>query len=1257
MTDTSESSLNLRRAEKLRDALNRYIEGSGSPADKALCLQLLASVQDYQETDVQQNTDSAEVAGSAAAVQQANPGTAVSYDLEHNKSVSGINSASVEKEIPGKTNLPKTGPHRRTVNTQSAVKSSPSVTGSDLFEILTGKMMSGFFAAVLLIIGFILMARIYSFGVLSKFCGMMAVSAAMSVWGCTGRNLSPKSQRARALVGGIGFSLFYTTVYCGCFIFKIIPEYLWFPSLFLWSATLAWIAWRRHPVFSALAQFGIVLSMPVSLYSLSLSAPVALAAAFAAQFPFHLTAFRSGGRNSVWNGICSALLMFQYLNWDTASVHGWSAWMVFILCLAAAAAAVWHGQSTSGKANTFTSCLNILLLLETVRLLFCTALTDGLTGCTITSIPGDDGRTSLCLQAADGSPEHPAVIANSLCTVLMFLCFLAVSAIEYISVKLRNATSHFSSVFTAVCLTVLAFNLDQLGEEHTSAAIGFLIEIFKNGLFMFSKLTPFYGFDEYSMQHLLLYVQFQYLLPLLAAFFCIAAVVKRSRNCACIVHAVSFIYIVPCLIHQLIIPDSAQHISIHLLMTVFEAVLLVQLLRTFSVRCRNEMIFFLSVPLLIILYMITIRFGLTPHPAFGSNYPLAVLLMSAFSAAAVFATERQHLRYGIAVPVVWAAILYYTSLWSHPERGLIILAVCAVLLEVTRRMYQQSPEPKQYEGYKLTFYILRIGCLAAVTIFYLTEGSLSGIQKTAADSTDGIFNLYWICSTMLLIWFYFNDLFRCLKRGISQNEVIYYGYSLIAVYVMIMMQAVNDWETRTYLFYPLTAVLYLCGYLKKSEVLRRTSVLIFCAAAAVTYLSFYRSFATGTAVLFTMFVYSVLYLVIMLEQDQMLKGWKTAAMYVLAVCMIGAFCSQDLPWFPLLPAAIHMIVYRIFSDHHDQVLCQIFLFLAMLMLLNIPGTYALNTAVTFGCMAAAVSCLPKENINRLYTAVGLCVCCLPPVLFPELSDTNSFFGDKQELTAGSLSTFESVITCSGAAAVYIASVLRRNFHPALFFTGIYIAAVSAVHLLLSRSSLYAELPKEPGDAAIFLLLELVLCSYVAVARCKIRSIFNEYGLFVLNIFAACGILMLCSDLPAGFSSGTVMCFAALCLAAVNTIPTMLDHGGYMNTKWFYIATKSLILLAVFMFVLLETGSLQYTCAAIAVALLYLASGLLLHRQPLRIAGLIYAALFIFKLIFIDINYRSELIQAVSYIGAGILLLVISLVYNYIRKNSRTAGDR
>ena len=110
MTDTSESSLNLRRAEKLRDALNRYIEGSGSPADKALCLQLLASVQDYQKTDVQQNTDSAEVAGSAAAVQQANPGTAVSYDLEHNKSVSGINSASVEKEIPGKTNLPKTGP-------------------------------------------------------------------------------------------------------------------------------------------------------------------------------------------------------------------------------------------------------------------------------------------------------------------------------------------------------------------------------------------------------------------------------------------------------------------------------------------------------------------------------------------------------------------------------------------------------------------------------------------------------------------------------------------------------------------------------------------------------------------------------------------------------------------------------------------------------------------------------------------------------------------------------------------------------------------------------------------------------------------------------------------------------------------------------------------------------------------------------------------------------------------------------------------
>ncbi|MBQ8706819.1 MAG: hypothetical protein IJ523_01880 [Succinivibrionaceae bacterium] len=189
-----------------------------------------------------------------------------------------------------------------------------SQSGSS-FEMFTGKMLSGIFAAVLLVIGFIFTARAvnFTFGPMSRFAGMAALSIGMILWGLGGKKESGED-RSRAVVCGIGFSLLYATTASACFVFDLIHPYLWAPATMLWSLAAAASAARRHGFMFLLAQLGVIISMPLGASTGDLSPFQTLLLAFSAQMPISFLALKRG---DIRLGTCTMsgvfMMLAQYL--------------------------------------------------------------------------------------------------------------------------------------------------------------------------------------------------------------------------------------------------------------------------------------------------------------------------------------------------------------------------------------------------------------------------------------------------------------------------------------------------------------------------------------------------------------------------------------------------------------------------------------------------------------------------------------------------------------------------------------------------------------------------------------------------------------------------------------------------------------------------------------------------------------------------------------------------------------------------------
>ncbi len=158
------------------------------------------------------------------------------------------------------------------------------------FESLTGKMLSGIFAAVFLAAGLIMAASSlnWNFGSGGRFALMLLLSALMILPGIRG------GSGVRNVLFGTGFTLLYTTLYCGSFVFKFsfMPPALWPIWAVLWALLLLMSRQDRGVLPQILAQIGIVVSMPVCIGSGITGPGAAFMAAAAAEIPLLVASWR-----------------------------------------------------------------------------------------------------------------------------------------------------------------------------------------------------------------------------------------------------------------------------------------------------------------------------------------------------------------------------------------------------------------------------------------------------------------------------------------------------------------------------------------------------------------------------------------------------------------------------------------------------------------------------------------------------------------------------------------------------------------------------------------------------------------------------------------------------------------------------------------------------------------------------------------------------------------------------------------------------
>ncbi|WP_406547328.1 DUF2339 domain-containing protein [Succinimonas sp.] len=164
-------------------------------------------------------------------------------------------------------------------------------------ELITGKLMTGVGAALLLGIGFILVAKNihFSFGPAGKFLAMLVISLAAVFWGLWASEKSRRDNRDfsfadvfQVTVAGIGFTLLYVTISLGCFYFDLLPPWVWRPFLILWCLAMLWATAYRHHLFSLLAQIGILVSLPIVEECMNASLESGVLLALLAQLPFHV---------------------------------------------------------------------------------------------------------------------------------------------------------------------------------------------------------------------------------------------------------------------------------------------------------------------------------------------------------------------------------------------------------------------------------------------------------------------------------------------------------------------------------------------------------------------------------------------------------------------------------------------------------------------------------------------------------------------------------------------------------------------------------------------------------------------------------------------------------------------------------------------------------------------------------------------------------------------------------------------------------
>ncbi len=384
MSNSENSPLSRDDAQALYKALKAYINKESDYSDAWQIIQKIYLQGQPNTCQVHQNNNpdhpsdsiekaadnSEEPAGATAEIHEGNA-TATEKPVQEN-----IQTATVE---PAQENI-QTAPAGFDQPQQSSIQSDTIKTTAfttvhhsapqtrDTFEFFTGRLISGVFATILLVIGFIFAAKAlnFSFGYTSRLVSMFLFSAGFIFAG----HKTANHPRLGAILSGCGFSLLYVSFYVGCFTFNLLPDTLWLGFVVLWAILIATSSRRGHHILSALAQFGIILSLPIEVSVLEMDPNLAMVVALTAQLPLHWVAFKYQSTTTLYNLGALLLLLLQYLLLCSPSI---SALLICLLCTAVVMEGLWLQDRLKGRvqqiALTMLAICNNLLLLTVVQMI------------------------------------------------------------------------------------------------------------------------------------------------------------------------------------------------------------------------------------------------------------------------------------------------------------------------------------------------------------------------------------------------------------------------------------------------------------------------------------------------------------------------------------------------------------------------------------------------------------------------------------------------------------------------------------------------------------------------------------------------------------------------------------------------------------------------------------------------------------------------------------------------------------------------
>ena len=746
--------------------------------------------------------------------------------------------AERKPEFQWKTDASATDADRR--------QNAPEAPQQFNLEFLTGKMLTGIFAAVLLTIGFILTARSidFSFGPGSKFLSMLISSLALIIWGnWNAPDASSDRRTVKSIFCGTGFTLLYVTVSLGCFYFEIIPVSMWIPLVVTWSGALAWTAASRHHIFSLIAQIGIILSMPLSISAAGISCTEALISAFLAQLPLQIASYRKSDiRIALYNSGGMILLLLQFL-----TIHP------PVLTLPEMAAGILFGASTliavascGSKPESddwvvkyspyLVTLINSILVIDMLGL---TCFTHGILH-SITARAGvlftDMAEVQSVISEQATVPDEIISARGAVCSVLAIVFYALLNFIE--SRKKRQ-----TSLIRPVSISFLGAIL--LAASNTEYLLTHLRHIAVTGFEEFADSVSAFQANQFIL-----------LMPLAVIVHYAMARLQKSESDKILAGSLAvFFSFILCLQPLLHAPSGFVLVFI---ITALAALLYTQyrVLLTCCAREYSDLCMFLPI-LMGCAVPVAVAGNAGVNSAVGGSAAAVMCALYLYinrgtlkkqDETASSATALDQYVFAAWLPGLYAAGIISTELLPAKYCFTGLAAALLILLILTKIILKAPGKNNSvYQNY-------RIACSALISLFYVVYGNYdSCVQIQEEVFKDGSLPVWltWCFHTLLLLAAAFSDFTYHIRNSFSRNAVIYYCTMLMLCTMLITTGIFESVRIDLFMLYPLAAAFCFIGISRKIGILKASSLVLYLAATAGIYILYYSGFSDSMRLLYS----------------------------------------------------------------------------------------------------------------------------------------------------------------------------------------------------------------------------------------------------------------------------------------------------------------------------------------------------------------------------------------------------------------------